>query len=140
MKYQLPDPVSIEQQSRSEVPAVVVMPENGESLTDLAFRIACASILLSPCARRMALLDPRVLEAPITEEDALRLREWAEKGRVKIDYWKGRPIKLFISIKEDRLSISLNWWADRWETNETNTIPALAVTALGEVLSRVSVG
>ncbi len=138
MKYQLPDPAWVTQQKRWGVPAVVITPENGESLVDLAVRIARVSIELSPRSRGLGSLDPRDREALITEEDLHELRAEAETGRVDIDYWKGRSVKLFLNIEEDHISISLNVWADRWDTNATNTIPDFAVTNLGEVLTQAS--
>ena len=48
-------------------------------------------------------------------------------------------MKLLLKIEGDHITISLNWWADRWDTNETNTIPSFAVTSLGEVLALASV-
>lgn len=140
MKYQLPDPAWVEQQKRWKVPNVVITPENGESLIDLAFRIARASIELSPRAVRMGLLNPRAREALITKENLRKLRAEAETGKVDIDYWKGCPVKLYLKVEEEHIAISLNVWADRWETNETNTIPDFAVTGLGEVLSQASAG
>jgi len=141
MKYQLPDSAWVEKQKRWKVPEVVITPESGESLVDLAVRIARTSIELSPPASNMgllfALLAPE--EALITEKDLCELRAEAETGKeIDIDYWKGCPVKLLLKIKGDCITISLNWWADRWATNKTNTIPGFAVTSLGEVLTLVS--
>jgi hypothetical protein len=103
-----------------------------------AVRIARASVELSPRSSGLGLFDPRAREALITEEDLRELRTEAESGRVDIDYWKGRPVKLTLKIEGDHISISLNAWADRWDTNATNTIPDFAVTALGKVLAQAS--
>ncbi len=141
MKYKLPDPAWVGQQKRWEVPEVVIMPESGESLVDLAGQIAHASIELSPRASGTGSLFTLFAheEALITEKDLCELRAKAAKtGRINIDYWKGRPVKLLLKVKEDHIAISLNWWADRWDTNETNTIPDFAVTSLEEVLALAS--
>lgn len=141
MRYQLPDSAWVEQQKRWKVPGVVITPESGELLVGLAVRIARASIELSPCARGMGLLSALFAheEALITEKDLCGLHAEAETGRINIDYWRGRPVKLLLKIEGDHITISLNWWADRWDTNETNTIPSFAVTSLGEVLALASV-
>ena len=139
MKYQLPDPAWVTQQKRWKVSAVVITSENGESLVDLAVRIARASIELSPRSSGLGLFDPRAHEALITEDDLRELRAEAEAGKIDIDYWKGRPVKLTLNIKGDHIAISLNAWADRWDTNATNTIPDFAVTNLGKVLTQASV-
>ena len=138
MKYQLPDSAWVKQQKRWKVPAVVIAPENGESLVDLAVKIARASVETSPRSSGMGLFDPRARETLITEEDLRELRAEAKTGRIKIDYWKGRPEKLTLNIKEDHITISLNVWADRWDTNATNTIPDFAVTNLGKILIQAS--
>lgn len=138
MQYQLPNPAWVAQQKRWEVPVVVITPEKGESLIDLAVRIARASVELSPRSSGMGLFDPRARETLITEEDLRELHAEAETGKIDIDYYKGRPVKLMLNIKGDHIAISLNAWADRWNTNATNTIPDFAVTSLEKVLTQAS--
>ncbi|MDO8560747.1 MAG: hypothetical protein Q7R91_00855 [bacterium] len=138
MKYQLPDPAWVTQQKRWKVPAVVITPENGETLVDLAVRIARASVELSPRSSGLGIFDPSAREMLITEEDLHELRTEAETGKIDIDHWKGRSVKLTLKIEGDHISISLNAWADRWDTNATNTIPDFAVTSLGKVLAQAS--
>lgn len=138
MKFQLPDPAWVSTQKRYEVPDVVITPEEGELLLDLAIRIAHAAIEASSDRRGLGCLDPHVDEEVITDEDLRDLRAEAAGGKIDIDYWKGRMVKLFLALKGDHLTISLNVWADRWPTNATNTIPDCAVFHLKYVLRQAS--
>ena len=138
MLYDLPDPGWATRQKRWEVPDVVIMPEKGESLVGLAVKIAWASIELAPPAQGVGLLDPHVGKTPTVDDREFLFAQARETHRIDLDYCMGRPVKLHLKILEDRIKISLNGWANRWDTNETNTIPEHAVTELGEVLARAA--
>ena len=135
MKYELPDPAKVMRQKRDKVAEVVITTEKDESLVELAVQIAYASFELCPLTGGP--IDPR-RNTKLLEEDLQELRLQAKSGTIQIDYWKCRPVKLYLQIKKGCIRISLNVWADRWDTNSSNAIPDFAVNNLGEVLAKAS--
>lgn len=139
VRYQLPKvgkPFTPEGKKQSEISTIAIYPDKGESLEDLMFRIVVASIVQCPIPRGWGFLDPRAHEPLLTIEDLKRLQEWIKREKkIKIDYWKGHPVKTLLTIENDHILFSFRSWLDRWNAEDwAGWVLPWTIDALSEVL------
>ena len=114
MKWKIPDTTG---KKRWDVGPCIVTLEDGETVEEIALAIAMATIKkATPLGLGVipAFLQEMSGEEVITEEEKESLRQQLQcEGKIDIDYWKGRAVKLLLKVIDQVIHIDVNYWIDR---------------------------
>ncbi|OGF68836.1 hypothetical protein A3C73_01515 [Candidatus Giovannonibacteria bacterium RIFCSPHIGHO2_02_FULL_44_11] len=130
-------PVKTEKYPLYQTPPVVIKVDKNESVMKLAVRIAVGAILNSPIAVGMGVLQESEFNmCPVSLEDIDSLvKEVEQYGKLNIDYWKGRPVKLHLRAENDKIIINTVGWTDRWNCIGNQHTLEFVIDVLDEVIS-----
>lgn len=141
MRWIMPE---IEGKKRWEVEPCAISIDEGESLEEVALDIVRAAIQEAKPVRLG--LIPAFFSAtsgkelPSAEDLEAFRAEFQNHGRMGIDYWHGRQVKLSLAVADPAtLHISLNTWTDRIVDEAAGNVPVEAVDELQHVLE-VAIG
>ena len=118
MKWKLPKIDNEKFYFSKDKGSAIIIPENGEDIKEIAVEIASIAIQqaeapgIGALTAILSAIENKTLNS-VTEEDKDFLRKEAEKGKIHIDYWRGRCVKLTLFLKDDEIEVSLYAWLDR---------------------------
>lgn len=114
MKWIIPE---IEGKKRSEVAPCIIKAKEGEKVEDVAIAVIKAAIKeATPAGLGIitAFFQQSSMEELISQDDISCFLTQIHEGKVSIDYWKGRPVKLALKIiNPTTIHINVNYWIDR---------------------------
>ncbi len=139
MRWTMPE---IAGKKRWEVDPCIITLDAGEKMEDVAVAIIKAAVE-EATPRGLGLITAFFQENSgkefISKEDMEGLRTQIQtEGKVTIDYWEGRPVKLYLQVADPTtLHIDVNGWIDRGP-GASREVPPEAIDDLQNVLEVAS--